>query len=496
MVTSLVQLKDIRIDRAARRLSLVDLYTFLRESDASSVGSHLRKLKLVKGPSCSSLIYASEHGFAFLKHDNRRGQASPAVGYNSQLRLCILDIWNTLLQSNKQCTTKILEVFCRQYLILQSQFQTIFGIVWEDEVSDWPDLTTTPLPTTNAQRVHPYTLASSSSSTVDPSAAADPSAADPSRSSAADTVPTTPRDLHPTSTGGPSSPANIDMITTEASKKRIVDLQAQSPGTNASNISSSPDTSSISDHGGMTSDSLKATKKYSELGSQYLEKFGSKPASHNLTALKHQLSKPETTPLVLELGKYMHQVQQACSMVLTAEAQPIAKSGYNIKIMCAPERVLHLVDSIGVHTDSQYSLRHSRTTKTGGTYMEWHCKFAKSFGTTKKGKSSTVHSTSSDVSTNPSFSVVGNQEDFKHSTATTTLDPSSSNTTGSVVPQSANCSPEHLDPASAPEGHDGLPAASTINLRSRTPKPQPKVYTCTPLLSLHQLICISYMCLS
>lgn len=149
MVTSQVQLKDIRVDRAARRISLVDLHAFLREGDASSAGSQLGKL--INRPICSHLIYASKHKFSFLKQDNRRGKSIPAVISNSQLRLCILDIWNALLSSRKG-TSKRLDGFRRQYLVLQSQFQTIFGSLWEDEVHDWPDLTTAPVPTSNAQR--------------------------------------------------------------------------------------------------------------------------------------------------------------------------------------------------------------------------------------------------------------------------------------------------------------------------------------------------------
>jgi len=290
MVTSQVQLKDIRVDRAARRISLVDLHAFLREGDASSAGSQLGKL--INRPICSHLIYASKHKFSFLKQDNRRGKSIPAVISNSQLRLCILDIWNALLSSRKG-TSKRLDGFRRQYLVLQSQFQTIFGSLWEDEVHDWPDLTTAPVPTSNAQRVHLDTLASSS------------------RPSAAETIPSTPKDLHPSSTVGPSSPENIHMTTTESSYKMNVGSHAHSPGTTASNKSSSPHTFSISDQGVATSDLLKATKKYSVLNTQYLERFGSKPASHNLTSVKHQVLRPETAPLDLELGKYMHQVQHA-----------------------------------------------------------------------------------------------------------------------------------------------------------------------------------------
>lgn len=267
------------------------------------------------------------------------------------------------------------------------------------------------------------------------------------------------------------------MTTTESSYKMNVGSHAHSPGTTASNKSSSPHTFSISDQGVATSDLLKATKKYSVLNTQYLERFGSKPASHNLTSVKHQVLRPETAPLDLELGKYMHQVQQACSMVPTSEAQPIGNSRDKIKVICSPKRVLHLVDSIGLHTDAQYSLRRSRPTKTGGTFMEWHCKFDKSFGTKRKRETSNVYPASSDVSTNPFYSAIGNQEDFDDSTADPTLHPPSSNTIGSVVPQSANCTSEHLDdPASTPEGHDGLAAASSINLRWWTPKPKPKVY--------------------
>ena len=409
MTTSHVKLKDIRFDLAARRISLVDLYAFLRESDASSAASHLQKLSKGAGASCSNLKHALDKRFSFLQGDNKKGKPSVAVGSNLQLRLCLLDIWNTLLQSKctKQRTIKSKETFLRQYHVLQKQFNSAFGSVWDDEVPDLPDLDASPLPTSCTQRVHVNHVACSNrpSSTV---------------------------------SAHPSSPENIGMTTPTPSNNVTGDSHAHSSSTPASNIHCSTEDYSISDQGIATSESQKTSKprgEYSALRTQHIAKFGSEPATHGIALLKQQISKVETTPL--ELGENtVHQIQQACLMVPTSPMEPMELSRASVNIICSHLGVEQLVDSIGVHTNSQYSLRRTRTYKSGDIYMKYHCKFNTSFGMVPKSKDKV------DLLPNPL----------------------SADTT---------------------EGLGGLAAESTFGLRSQIPRPQPKVYM--PFLLLHQL---------
>ena len=318
----------VRVDTHSRRASLVDVYAFLRKTDAKHAGIHLAKVLRRHDDRCPQLKLALESGVRFLDKNGRPAtKTSPAVRSYSHLLKCVLELWTTVYIDQYKVTTAgehNQQVFRQQYVLLQHGLRDVIKDMWPTEDMSWPNLDQVHVGNACEREADVHGSPSSlpmpqpASSSIPPPAQGVPTfrtsnpASHPSENSSASTY------------GIPSESAALLKDASPSSSRSpratlcMAPLAQGLPNDCILNQSSHPSEDSYASADAIASEGAPHSRDFGTLASEYQKQYGKPPTSGNCEWSQQQLRASFTEQPTHLRQATLIALQKACSLVPSA----------------------------------------------------------------------------------------------------------------------------------------------------------------------------------